>query len=69
MLFATDLVQVGRTEEGKAEAARALELSPSDPLMLYNATCFYARLGEKQLALTSFKNAVVAGYANFEWAQ
>jgi hypothetical protein len=37
--------------------------------MLYNATCFYARLGEKQLALASFKNAVAAGYANYEWAQ
>jgi serine/threonine protein kinase/tetratricopeptide (TPR) repeat protein len=69
MLFATDLVQVGRTDEGKAEAARALELSPSDPLMLYNATCFYARLGEKKLALDSFKNAVAAGYANYDWAQ
>ena len=67
MYFATDLAQVGRKEEAKLEAARALELSPDDPLMLYNATCFYAQMGEKRLALETLKNAIAAGYANFDW--
>ena len=67
MYFATDLAQVGRKEEAKVEAAKALELSPDDPLMLYNATCFYAQMGEKQLAVDSLSNAIASGYANFEW--
>jgi len=67
MYFATDLAQVGRKEEAKVEAAKALELSPDDPLMFYNATCFYAQMGEKARAIDSLKNAVAAGYANFEW--
>ncbi len=67
MYFATDLAQVGRKEEAKAEATKALELSPDDPLMLYNATCFYAQMGEIKLAIDSLRNAFIAGYANYEW--
>lgn len=67
MYFAVDLAQVGRKEEAKVKAMRALELSPDDPLMLYNATCFYAQMGEKRLAIDALKNAIASGYANFEW--
>ena len=67
MYFATDLAQVGRKDEAKLEAARALELSPDDPLMLYNATCFYAQMGENKLAIETLKKAFSAGYANLEW--
>ena len=67
MYLATDLVQVGKVEEAKNEAKKALELSPGDPLMLYNAGCFYAQLGEKKLAIDSIRNAIAAGYAEFEW--
>ncbi len=69
MFFALTLSMSGRIEDCKREAAKALELNPSDPLMLYNATCFYARLGEKQLAIKSFKDALSAGYENFDWAK
>jgi len=67
MYFAVDLAQVGNREEAKAEAERALSLSPDDPLMLYNATCFYAQMGENRLAIDTLRNAMAAGYANFEW--
>jgi len=67
MYLATDLVQIGKIEEAKSEAKKALELSPGDPLMLYNAACFYAQLGEKRLAVDSLKNAIAIGYAEFEW--
>ena len=53
----------------KAEAAKALELNPGDPLMLYNAACFYAQLGEMSHAVDTLRNAVIAGYENFEWAK
>jgi len=67
MYFAVDLAQVDRKDEAKKEAAKALELSPDDPLMLYNATCFYSQMGEKKLALESLKNAFTVGYANYDW--
>jgi serine/threonine protein kinase/Flp pilus assembly protein TadD len=67
MYFATDLAQVGKKEEAKIKAAKALELSPDDPLMLYNATCFYCQMNEKKLALESLKNSFAAGYANYDW--
>jgi non-specific serine/threonine protein kinase len=67
MYFATDLAQIGKREEAKVQAAKALELSPDDPLMLYNATCFYAQMGEKRLALESLRGAFAVGYQNYEW--
>jgi len=67
MYFAVDLAQVGRLEEAKVQAVKALELSPDDPLMLYNATCFYSQMGEKKIALESLRNAFAAGYANYDW--
>ena len=69
MFYAIDLVQSGKVEQAKAEAAKALELNPSDPLMLYNACCFYAQMGEKQLAVETLRNAIIAGYENFDWAK
>jgi Flp pilus assembly protein TadD len=69
MFFATDLAQMDRTEEAKAEAAKALELNPNDPLMLYNAACFYSRSKEKHLAVKSLKGAVAAGYQDYEWVK
>ncbi|MDO8550190.1 MAG: protein kinase, partial [Ignavibacteria bacterium] len=44
MYFAVDLAQVGRKDEAKIQAVKALKLSPDDPLMLYNATCFYSQM-------------------------
>lgn len=67
IFFSIELVKAGRVEEAKLEAARALELSPDDPLMLYNAACFYARTGEKDLALATLNNAVAAGFEFYEW--
>lgn len=67
MYYATDLAQVGQREEAKSEAAKAIELSPDDPLMHYNAACFYAQMGEKQSAIQSLKDAFKAGYGNYEW--
>jgi serine/threonine protein kinase/tetratricopeptide (TPR) repeat protein len=67
MFYASFLVQTGKIEEGKVEAAKALALSPDDPVMMYNAACFYAVLGEVRLALDSLNNSIAAGNQNFEW--
>ena len=67
MYLATDLAQIGEKDDALKEAKRALELNPDDPLMLYNATCFYSQLGEKESALKSLERAIGVGYANYEW--
>ena len=67
MFYASFLVQTGKIEEGKAQAAKALALSPDDPVMMYNAACFYAVLGEKRLAIDALKNSIASGNQNFEW--
>jgi len=67
MYFATDLAASGKADEAKVEAAKALELSPDDPLMLYNATCFYSQMGEKNLAVETLRNALAAGFVDYEW--
>jgi len=65
--FAIDLAQVGKTEQASAEAAKALELSPGDSLMMYNIACFYSRMGEKRLAIDLLKNSIAAGLEDYEW--
>jgi len=62
-----EFAQKSAALEAKTKAARAIELSPNDPLMFYNAACFYSSLGDKRLALQSFKNAISSGYGFFEW--
>ena len=65
--YATELAQVNRVEEAKTEAKKALDLSPGDPLMLYNAACCYARLGEKKIAVDTLRDSVIAGLEDYEW--
>ena len=67
MFHATDLVLIGKSEEAKVEAAKALELSPGDAVMLYNAACFYSMLGENKLTLETLKKAISAGWVDYEW--
>jgi adenylate cyclase len=67
--FATDLAQAGRNEEAKVEAAKALELSPGDPLMLYNAACCYARMNENKLAIDALRKSMNAGLEDIEWTK
>jgi len=65
--YAIDLAHVNRIEEAKREADKALELSPGDSLMMYNAACFYARIDENNLAVDSLKNSILAGLEDYEW--
>lgn len=64
---AIDLAQVGRTGEAKAEVAQALQLSPDDPLMLYNIACVTSQLGEKGLSVKSLRDSIAAGLEDYEW--
>ena len=52
---------------GDREGAKALELSPGDPMMLYNCACLYSRLGETGRAVDTLRQAISGGYENFGW--
>jgi tetratricopeptide (TPR) repeat protein len=67
MFYALSLIKDGKMEDARAEGARAIELSPDDSLMLYNASCFYASLGDKVLAVETLRKAIAAGYEFYEW--
>ncbi|HTR82080.1 MAG TPA: protein kinase [Bacteroidota bacterium] len=67
IFYALVLVRTDHLDEAKAKAARAIELSPNDPLMFYNAACFYANVGDKALALQALKKAIGSGYGFYEW--
>ncbi len=69
IFFAVALVRSGRIEEAKVKATRAIELSPNDPLMFYNAACFYATIGDKAAALQTLKRALSSGYGFHEWTK
>ncbi len=65
--YALDLAIVNRLDEARAEAAKALALSPNDSLMMYNAACFYSLIGEKQTAIKVLKDSIKQGLEDYEW--
>ena len=46
---------------------QAIELAPNDPLVLYNAACNLALLGEGERALDGLERAIEAGVAVGDW--
>ena len=67
MFFGIELTQAGRIEEGKSEIAKALELRPNDPLLMYSGACAYARLGDKDIAIDFLKKSIAGGFENYAW--
>ena len=67
MFYAITLLEVGRNGEAISEGTAALEMSPGDSVMLYNGACLYSRLGEKQRAIDTLRQAIAAGVTNFGW--
>jgi adenylate cyclase len=61
------LLQIGRAAEGRAMIERALEISPSDFGVLYNAACFYSLSGEVECALDLLERATAAGGGFPDW--
>jgi serine/threonine protein kinase/cytochrome c-type biogenesis protein CcmH/NrfG len=67
LFYASDLANAGKLAEAKSEMKMALELSPNDSVMFYNAACFYAGVGEKHDSIKSLVQAVEAGFHQVEW--
>ena len=66
-LGASVLVRVGDTERSKQWTHQAMALAPADPLVLYNAACNWALLGETDRALDGLERAIEAGVAVGDW--
>lgn len=67
LFYGIDLARAGRIEEGKIQAAKALEMHPGDPLLLYGEACFYSRIDDKEKSLDFLRKAIDAGYHHYEW--
>jgi tetratricopeptide (TPR) repeat protein len=57
-------------EETAAEwIERAVSLDPEETAVLYNAACFYSKLGRIEEALNYFEKTIDSGYASREWIE
>lgn len=61
------LHQIGRVEEARALAQRALALGGDEWSMLYNLACYHAFAGEHDVALDLLERATAAGGGDPEW--
>jgi Flp pilus assembly protein TadD len=66
-LGAGPLWTLGRHEEAREWAERALALGPDDPAILYNVGCFYAVAGEAERAIDCFEKAVLQDFGYRRW--
>ena len=68
-LGASVLIRLGETERSKQWTQQAMTLAPNDPLILYNAACNLAMLGESDRALDGLERALEAGVSVGDWIQ
>ena len=66
---AVNLAALGDQEGAQALAARATAIDAEDPMLLYNITCMYARLGNHEEALKHLESAVDKGYGHKDWME
>jgi len=66
-LGASVLIRLGETERSKQWTQQAMTLAPNDPLILYNAACNWAMLGQSGRALDGLERAIEAGVAVGDW--
>jgi adenylate cyclase len=66
-LGASVLIRLGKIERSKIWTQQALALAANDPLILYNAACNWALLGERERAIEGLEQALAAGVAVADW--
>ncbi len=66
-LGASELFQLGDTARAEEWARRAVQLAPTNPLMLYNIGCLHAIMGNGGLALDHLERAMELGMRNRDW--
>ena len=65
--YAFTLKRQGRLEGASVEMAKGIELSPDDPIIIYNAACFYSSIGDKKSSIKNLKKAIANGFGNYEY--
>ena len=65
--YAFTLIRLGRLEEAKKEMCKGIEQNPNDPIIIYNAACFYALIDDKTAAIDYLKKAIDSGFGNYEY--
>jgi adenylate cyclase len=65
--YAFTLERLGRRKEAKEEMRKGIEINPNDLIIVYNAACFYALIGDKRASIENLKNAIDNGFENFEY--
>jgi tetratricopeptide (TPR) repeat protein len=66
-LGAGTLQALGESARAEEWARRAVQASPTDPLMLYNIGCLYAIAGKTGLALDHLERSMELGMRNKDW--
>ena len=65
--YAFTLKRLGRLEEAKKEMHKGIEQNPNDPIIVYNAACFYALIDDKTAAIENLKKAMDNGFENYDY--
>jgi serine/threonine protein kinase/Flp pilus assembly protein TadD len=67
IFLATSYAWLGARSEAIAEGKRSAELSPKDPVMMYNLACLFSVLNEKDDAVHWLSQSIQYGRRDFEW--
>ncbi len=65
--YAFTLQRLGRRKEAEEEMRKGTEINPNDLIIMYNAACFYALIGDKVNSIRHLKRAIDNGFRNFEY--
>jgi adenylate cyclase len=61
------LQRLGRSEEGRTYAEKALRMRPEDFATLYNVACYYSLAGDCERALELLERAISLGGGYYDW--
>ncbi|MCE2613192.1 hypothetical protein LVD13_09435 [Flavobacteriaceae bacterium D16] len=65
--YAFTLQRLGRMEEARDEMQSGIDQNPDDPIIVYNAACFYALIGDYDASIENLKRAIDNGFGNYEY--
>jgi len=65
--YAFTLLRLDRLEEAKKEMQKGIEQNPKDPIIIYNAACFYTLIDDKPTAIKNLKTAIANGFENYDY--
>jgi non-specific serine/threonine protein kinase len=67
ILLAGQYAEIDRADDAMRQLQLAVTLRPGDSNVLYNASCVYCLLGQKEQGLEALRQAFQCGYSNREW--